>query len=44
MRTAVLSGSVLLIGLAAMGCGDGGAQGKIDPSLPVVSLKIKGMT
>ncbi len=44
MRTAVLGGSLLLIGLSVMGCGDGGAQGKIDPNLPVVSVKIRGMT
>ena len=44
MRTSVLSTSLLFIGLAAMGCRDGGAQGKLDPNLPVVSVKIKGMT
>jgi hypothetical protein len=44
MRTAALSGALLLVGLSVLGCGDGGAQGKIDPSLPVVSVKIAGMT
>jgi hypothetical protein len=44
MRMAVQTGALLLIGLTVIGCGDGGPQGKIDPSLPVVSVKIRGMT
>jgi hypothetical protein len=44
MRKSVLSGWFLLIGITAIGCGDGGPQGKIDPSLPVASVKIAGMT
>ena len=35
---------LLLIVLTATGCGGGGAQGKINPDLPVVSVKIEGMT
>ena len=44
MRMTVLTGSLLLIGVAVSGCGDGGPQGKIDSTLPVVSVKIEGMT
>ena len=44
MRTALQTGSLLLIGLTVIGCGNGGPQGKIDPTLPVVSIKIDGMT
>lgn len=44
MRIAVSIGFLLLIGLTMIGCGDGGPQGKIDPGLPVVSVKIAGMS
>ena len=43
MRMAVLTGSLLLLGVAVIGCGDGGPQGTIDSSLPVVSVKVEGM-
>jgi hypothetical protein len=44
MRMAVLSGSLLLVGLTVTGCRESVPQGKIDPNLPVVSVKIRGMT
>jgi hypothetical protein len=40
----VQTGALLLIGLTVIGCGDRAPQGKIDSSLPVVSVKISGMT
>jgi hypothetical protein len=44
MRIPVSSGCFLLIGMTVIGCGDGGPQGTIDARLPVVSVKIEGMT
>jgi len=46
MRVVLLSSPVLLIGLVAIGCGkEGGGQspGKLDPSLPTVTLNIPSM-
>jgi hypothetical protein len=35
---------LLSIGMGLVGCGDGGPQGKLNPDLPVVSIKIDGMS
>jgi hypothetical protein len=45
MRIASQAALLLLIGVALIGCGDaGGQQGTLDPNLPVVSIKVAGMT
>jgi hypothetical protein len=45
MRIALQAAPLLLIGIALIGCGDaGGKQGALDPNLPVVSIKVAGMS
>ena len=44
MRIALPAALMLLIGVAFIGCNAGGEQGKLDPNLPVVSIKVEGMS
>jgi len=46
MRLPLQAASVLLVGLALAGCSNepGSQQGKLDESLPVVTIKVPGMT
>lgn len=47
MRSASRTAPLLLIGVALIGCGKengGQSQGKVDPSLPVVSITIPDLT
>jgi hypothetical protein len=44
MRIALLAVPVLLIGVAMIGCSASSEQGKLDPNLPVVSIKVEGMS
>jgi hypothetical protein len=43
MRMALFATPMVLIGVALIGC-SGGEQGKLDPNLPVVSIKVEGMS
>lgn len=43
MRIALFAAPMMLVGMALIGC-SGGEQGKLDPNLPVVSIKVEGMS
>ena len=44
MRITLLAAPAFLIGVALLGCSAGSEQGKLDPDLPVVSIKVEGMS
>ena len=44
MRIATLASLLLLLSVILIGCGNGGPQGTLDPNLPVVSVKVEGMS
>jgi hypothetical protein len=44
VRIVILIAPLLLIGAVLIGCGNGGPQGTLNPDLPVVSIKIDGMS
>jgi len=44
MRMALFAAPMVLIGVALIGCSVGGEQGKLDPNLPMVSIKVEGMS